>query len=126
MKVTKTIRDFVERQVNFKMEQSEPLLELKSKADETRKKFQNEIDGTLQECNKKLFDIYSKYGIKHTGGSTARVYVPSYDLPEVQKYRALEDSLWRQRDNAITEILATMELGGTKAELMEMINNLQF
>lgn len=127
MKVTKTIREFVEHQVNLKMEQSTPLTELKRKADDAQQKYEHDIEAMREECRKKLLNICAKYGInsQHTERFSVSDYA-KYDLPEVQEYTRVRNELYKKRDCAIMDILATMELGGTKAELMEMIDKLTF
>lgn len=127
MRVTKTIREYVERQVHLKMEQCTPLTELKRKANDAQQKYEYDIKAMREECNKKLLDICTKYGIdsKHADRFSVSDYA-RHDLPEVQEYARVQNELYKKRDCAIMDILATMELGGTKAELMEMINNLKF
>ena len=52
----------------------------------------------------------------------------AYDsnLPEVIEYNKARDELYTKRRLAVLNIIAEMELGGTKAELMEKLNNLTF
>jgi hypothetical protein len=127
MKISKTLREFIEEQVNIKAKESKNIAELKAKADEATVKFQVEHEALRDEWSKAWMAVLDKYNIKHS--QTACITLPcSYhsNLPEVIAYHDAERELYSQKRLAVLNIIAEMELGGTKAELMEKLNNLQF
>lgn len=65
------------------------------------------------------YHIYEKRYSRHSVPST-------YDLPATNLYREESMKVREQINSISTEIVATMELGGTKAELLEMINQVKF
>lgn len=125
MRVTKAIREYVEHQVSLKVQQSELLAELKQKAQNEEQNFLDDFKSIRSEYEEKLKGLVGKYKIdkKHSNGIGD---FTAHYLPANIQYRCAENELLKKKTDAITEILATMELGGTKAELMEMINNLKF
>ena len=125
MRVTKAIREYIEQQVSLKANQSESIVELKKKADDEEPRFKNDVEVIQNECRKKMQDIADKYGIQNSYSRYLTVN-DGYLLPGNIRYREARDELLKKKNLAITEILATMELGGTKAELMEMIDKLTF
>lgn len=113
MKVTKTIREYVEYQVNLKMEQSElfrSLSTIRRKDRELREQYDSKCRVVRDEYDRKMRELYDAY----------------QNALNSQKYSEVSDELNKKKRVAIMDILTTMELGGTKAELMEMINNLKF
>ena len=94
MRVTKTIREFVDHQVNLKMEQSVSLTELKRKADETEQEYMQETKSDQREYQEKLRNICSKYGINTEDIGTSYMSCPGkYYLPEVEQYQKLRQEL---------------------------------
>lgn len=129
MRVTKAIREYVETQIRAKAEES--LAELKNRADDARAAYEADRDA----ANKKYSEFYNKLrnelAEKHNvadSHSCRTMCVPdiAHWLPDVMAYNDARNKAYNKINNIVTEILATMELGGTKAELIEMINNVEF
>ena len=122
MKVTKAIREFIEQQVKIKEKQAlEPFMKKKEdaiqRANEAFEKLEKEMNSMLQ-------PVLNKHNIE----DKLRVRLPNseYYLPEVKEYNAKREEFYNKRHLIIVEIIAEMELGGTKAELMDKINNISF
>ena len=122
MKVTKAIREFIEQQVKIKEKQAlEPFMKKKEdaiqRANEAFEKLEKEMNSMLQ-------PVLNKNNIE----DKLRVRLPNseYYLPEVKEYNAKREEFYNKRHLIIVEIIAEMELGGTKAELMDKINNISF
>ena len=127
MKISKTLREYIEEQVNIKANESKTIAELKAKADEAAAKLNAERKVLQDEWNKTWKSVAEKYGVSWR-------YAPSVslngahpnDLPEVIAYENAKNDLREKKRLAVLNIIAEMELGGTKAELMEKLSNLQF
>lgn len=134
MKMTKTIREFIEEQVTERAESNAKLIELRETADAARKRWDNAKEAAREEFNAKLAELGAAHGlacVDYYGKPvnpqiTGFQYVDCRYLPEVKAYDEYKAQLDRKRDRAIKDIIVSMELGGTKKELMEMIAALEF
>lgn len=122
MKVTRTIREFIENQIRSKAEES--LAELKKRADEATEEYYRDASDVDKQCCELVNALYKKYNI--TNCVAGRNCAAAYNLPEVKEYEKARSNAYNKISRIVTEIAATMELGGTKAELLEMINNVTF
>ena len=122
MKITRAIREFIEHQVKIKEEQA--LEPFRNKREDALKRAREEFEEITNEMNAMLNNLLRKYGIKES----LRVIVPKpeYHLPEANEYNQKRLNFNDKRKEIIIEIIAEMELGGTKAELMEKINSIKF
>ena len=134
MKMTKAIREFIEEQVTERAENDAKLNELREAADTARDSWDNAKEAARKEFNAKLAELGAAHGlacIDYYGKPvnpqiTGFQYVDSRYLPEVKAYDEYRAQLNNKRDRAIKDIIVSMELGGTKKELMEMIETLKF
>lgn len=134
MKMTKAIREFIEEQVTERAENDAKLAELREAADTARKRWDDVLKETKKEFNTKLAELGEAYGLVYQTYSGEVVhpqiysfqYIESRYLPEVKAYDEYRAQLNNKRDRAIKDIIVSMELGGTKKELMEMIETLKF
>ena len=134
MKMTKTIREFIEEQVTERAESNAKLNELREAADAASASWDNAKKAAQKEFNAKLAELSEAHGlapIDYYGKPvnpqiTGFQYVDSRYLPEVKAYGEYKAQLNSKRDRAIKDIIVSMELGGTKKELMEMIAALEF
>lgn len=127
MKVSKAIREYIEEQVRIKADASPTIAELKAKENETTEKFIAEMEALVDEWSKVWISVLDKYNIEHRPNiSVSLPYGHSCNLPEVKAYQDALRELYDKKRLAVLNIIAEMELGGTKAELMEKLNNLQF
>ena len=134
MKMTKAIREFIEEQVTERAKNDAKLNELREAADTARKRWDDVLKEAKKEFNAKLAELGEAYGLVYQTYSGEVVhpqiysfqYVESRYLPEVKAYDEYRAQLNNKRDRAIKDIIVSMELGGTKKELMEMIAALEF
>ena len=134
MKMTKAIREFIEEQVTERAENDAKLTELREAADTARKRWDDVLKKAKKEFNAKLAELGEAYGLVYQTYSGEVVhpqiysfqYVENRYLPEVKAYDEYRAQLNNKRDRAIKDIIVSMELGGTKKELMEMIETLKF
>lgn len=134
MKMTKAIREFIEEQVTELAKSDAKLIELREVADAARDSWNNAKEAARKEFNAKLAELGAAHGlacIDYDGKPvnpqiTGFQYVDCCYLPEVKAYNEYKAQLDIKRDRAIKDIIVSMELGGTKAELMDMIAALEF
>ena len=134
MKMTKAIREFIEEQVTERAESNAKLIELRETADAARERWDNAKEAARKEFNAKLAELGVAHGlacIDYYGKPvnpqiTGFQYVDCRYLPEVKAYCEYKAQLDSKCDRAIKDIIVSMELGGTKKELMEMIGALEF
>ena len=134
MKMTKAIREFIEEQVTERAESDTKLNELREAADAARDSWNNAKEAARKEFNAKLAELGAAHGlacVDYYGKPinpqiTGFQYVDCRYLPEVKAYNEYKAQLDSKCDRAIKDIIVSMELGGTKAELMEMIEALKF
>ena len=134
MKMTKTIREFIEEQVTERVESNAKLIELREAADTACNRWNNALEVARKEFDAKLAELGATHGLAYTDyyGNPADPQISSFRnadcryLPEVKAYDEYRAQLNSKRDRAIKDIIVSMELGGTKKELMEMISALEF
>lgn len=136
MKMTKAIREFIEEQVTERAESASntQLTELREAADAACNRWNSALEATRKEFNAKLAELGAAHGlacIDYYGKPvnpqiTGFQYADRRYLPEVKAYDEYRAQLDNKRDRAIKDIIVSMELGGTKEELMEMIEALEF
>ena len=134
MKMTKAIREFIEEQVTERAESNAKLIELREAADAACNRWNNALEAARKEFDAKLAELGATHGLAYTDyyGNPADPQISSFRnadcryLPEVKAYNEYKAQLNNKRDRAIKDIIVSMELGGTKKELMEMIAALEF
>ena len=134
MKMTKAIREFIEEQVAERAENNAKLIELREAADVARKRWDDVLKDAKKEFNTKLAELGEAHGLvcqTYSGNVVypqiySFQYVDSRYLSEVKAYDEYRAQMNSKRDRAIKDIIVSMELGGTKKELMEMIAALEF
>lgn len=134
MRVTKTVREYIAKEVLARLT---PKYEAdKAEAERQRKA----LDNFIAACNKAAWEAYDKCfdelfpDIADFAEDTRKDSWKGnvYGNPACIRDMCLYESVhgWQSRKNAqakgiIDDIVVTLELGGTKAELMEMLNNIK-
>lgn len=128
MRVTKTIREYIEEQVRSKAMQSPKLVEAEQKKDKAIKDFLEDKKRYEEVCQTYVDDLVKKYQI-NVGFMTPRACfegIYEHKLPESIAYHQLRSKLQEKARQTALDIIIEMELGGTKAELMDKLNTLKF
>ena len=127
MRVTKIIREYVEETINGIYDPiigncSKDYSEKKNEVEEILKKMVTEFDTAAKKVIKEHgFTIDSWYGKEqHIVGYTCNFGDKEYQ-PILKEGRRLRD----EKMQKIQDILVNLELGGTKAELDEMLKNIR-
>ena len=134
MKMTKAIREFIEEQVTERAESNAKLTELREAANTASNRWKSALEAAREEFDAKLAELGAAHGLAYTDyyGNPENPQIGNFRnvdcryLPEVKAYNEYKAQLDRKRDRAIKDIIVSMELGGTKQELMDMIAALEF
>ena len=131
MKMSKVIREYITESVTAKYQ---PVIDaIKAKKDAAQKKINDVKKQTSEELTEiimrtyreRLAPFYTEYDLNMLLCDRNYVYEPSYygvNPIDINKYNAEINRLQSQRDAAIKNILITLELGGTKADLDRMLS----
>ena len=130
MRVTKLIREYVEKSVRANYPKSAEELAWE---EQTKKMNEAIAEGNelVHEYQKKIAEeLNIKYGFNedyclrdNSIYNAVRSNDYGWDNPTYAKYRKARDEREKKISNTIEEILITLELGGTKADLDEMLKN---
>lgn len=130
MRVTKLIKEYVEKRVK----ESYP----KTAEEFIWEEHTNNINKAITEANEKVFEyakklaeeLNAKYGFPTDSKLTPCNHYNSVssryngDSKVYQAYRKAKDERQKKIEEKIEEILLTLELGGSKADLDEMLANI--
>lgn len=133
MKMTKTVREFIQEEAKKRIKEkySAQLEELRAKRDEEEQNYKNafklftekytkELNELLRSFNYLALNNAVNFGIPQV--SISGCY-PRY-FPASQAYDTLVKKIDEETNTTTKEIIVSMELGGTKQELMEMLDKL--
>lgn len=126
MKISRTVKDYITKKVyevyaprlrevdlDYKVKKAEVEAKIKSATEQFRK---NILDIVKDNCEQWNFEPNIKY-VDYYG-----IYV--HDQIAEQEYRNQKENIERERNEKIEEIIVTLELGGTKADLENMLADL--
>lgn len=127
MRVTKVIKDYIEREINKKY--LEKLNSIPNDYQEDYNKMIEEIGQYAEKCNEKAKDIARKYDMLEEEDYDIIEY-RTYHLgnsERQQKRRDIERELKKEKDDKIAQIILDLELGEVnKKELNDVLNNISF
>lgn len=127
MRVTKVVKDYIEREINKKYQ--EKLNSIPNDYQEDYNKMIEEIRQYAEKCNEKAKDIARKYDMLEEEDYDIIEY-RTYRLgnsKRQQKRRDIERELKKEKDDKIAQIILDLELGEVnKKELNDVLNNISF
>lgn len=127
MRVTKVVKDYIEREINKKYQ--EKLNSIPNDYQEDYNKMIEEIRQYAEKCNEKAKDIARKYDMLEEEDYDIIEY-RTYRLgnsERQQKRRDIERELKKEKDDKIAQIIIDLELGEVnKKELNDVLNNISF
>ena len=127
MRVTKVIKDYIEREINKKY--LEKLNSIPNDYQEDYNKMIEEIGQYAEKCNEKAKDIARKYDMLEKEDYNIIDY-RTYHLgnsERLQKRRDIERELKKEKDDKIAQTILDLELGEVnKKELNDVLNNISF
>lgn len=133
MRLNKEIRAYIENKLTEKSDRDPKLMELKSRYRAAQKEFEAKIDAIVDEANEKLAALAEEYNYERKAWNNdlcplevdSTTYA-SGGLPEHSPYWDYKDKLNKAVRKKVEEIVIGIQLGGTKDELMDMLNNATF
>lgn len=131
MRVTKTIKEYIEKRVKVIMPTTTPEEEAYNKERQLVEDFRNSAHDKLKAYAESLIaEFYEENGLRPSETFKLKPNTwlgVSYDgqLPSAAKANSAKNKRVKETNEAIENIIVTLELGGTRAELEEMLNNLR-
>ena len=127
MKVTRAIRDYVEKRVYDEYEKAKR--ELRKDYEERVEKAKEEIEKILEgDVIENINMVLGYYGMEQIKAKDAfyRIYVSIQNRKEESELNEKRKKIYNSAGDKVTEILATLELGGTKEDLDKMLSEIKF
>lgn len=125
MRVTKTIKGYIEKKVN---DIYNPQIDAVGKEyHKEREAVINEIDEIVKKANAEINALLEKTDFKLSYGKEKCIsqWTCIDNDEKVREITNQRRALRTERDEKIEEIILTLELGGTKADLDKMLENLK-
>lgn len=122
MKVTKIIREYVEEQVGKIYDNK--IVDTWEMEKDFRKRVENIVNEYLQQVNDNIINTLAKENIEavpYYKQDPFIISLVSLEFPQVKEQDKINSKLKAEKACKIREILATLELGGTKKDLDEML-----
>lgn len=132
MRVTRVIKDYIAKKATEAYQPRLNEIDVQYKCD--REKLIKRIESAVAECEEKIKAIVEAESIEDGWnyapclyGSKGEKYLHFYeprDRDAEEKFRVMKNKLTDEKNEKIEEIIITLELGGTKETLDEMLKNL--
>lgn len=135
MRVTKDVQTYIEDKLTQKALSKQEFQDLSVKAKEAEEAYQNEVNKILSEATSRIKEVCIKHDMiaidRYGDESWPEVRIDSYRhgthrLKIVAERNKMEDSLVRKAHEAAKDICIELALGGSKADLMRLIDETQF
>lgn len=133
MRLNKEIRAYIQTRLTEKSNRDPKLMELKAQYMSVQKEFEAKIDEIVNEANKKLAALAEEYHYSRKKWDDVPCPLElcgttyaSGGLPEHKPYWEYKNKLEKAAQKKLEEIVIGIQLGGTKDELMDMLNNATF
>lgn len=131
MRVTKTIKEYIEKRVKAIMPTTTPEEEAYETERRCYEDFRKRAEEKLKAYASELIaEFYEESGI--APNETFKIKPNGWmginyegQLPSCAKANCAKNKRVKETNEAIENIIVTLELGGTRAELEEMLNNLR-
>ena len=127
MRVTKAIREYVEKKVFDEYDKAKE--RLRENYEARRKEAKEEIEAILEDdVIERINAVLGYYGMEQIKAEDTfyRVYVSIQNRKDETEINKKRQEIWYEARDKVTEILATLELGGTKEDLDKMLSEIKF
>ena len=127
MRVTRAIRDYVEKRVYDEYEKAKRELrkDYEERVEKAKEEIKKMLEGNVIENINMVLGYYGMEQIK-TEDAFYRIYVSVQNRKEESELNEKRKKIYDSARDKITEILATLELGGTKEDLNKMLSEIKF
>lgn len=133
MRLNKEIREYIENQIMNKAMDNEKLKELKAAYEAAKTEMEIRVNAIVNEANEKLAQLCEETGFQHRGwnGDVCPIMVETRNftrgnIPEFKLYDELRNELARQAQEKTKEVFVSIQLGGNKDDLMQMLDDITF
>ena len=127
MRVTKAIRDYIEKKVfdEYDKAKNELKKDYEKREERAKKEIKEMLESTVLE---NINIILNYYGMEQIEKEDAfnRFYMNIQNREEIAEINRKRTEIYVLAKDKITEILATLELGGTKEDLDKMLSEIKF
>lgn len=135
MRVTKDVQTYIEDKLTQKALSKQEFQDLSVKAKEAEEAYKNETETILSEANSRIKEVCMKYDMRpidrYGNESWPEANIDSYRhgthrIKIVAERNEMRDNLVRKAREAAKEICIELALGGSKTDLMRLIEETQF
>lgn len=130
MRITKTIREYLERCVRNKAHQSPKYLELSKAMKQEKEAFESAVETVKTRADAEIRAIVDQYNCvnkySYNRDSLVSTYVGGYETPAEKAFFDYKLDLDAQIADKIENIIISLELGGTKEMLEEFLQEISF
>ena len=127
MKVTKAIRDYVEKKVfdEYDKDKKELRKDYEERVEKAKEEIKKMLEGDIIENINMVLGYYGMEQIK-AEDAFYRIYVSVQNRKDETEINEKRKKIYDSAKDKITEILATLELGETKEDLDKMLSEIKF
>lgn len=133
MKITKVIREYIEEEINKKINEHPEMLKLQKEAKQEQEAWEKDVKPFRKEVEQKLLELAEKHQMFYESynGTKSYPYVAFHNesfthLPAYKKMQQLENKLRADRDKAVRDICFKLEMGAKKDQIQDMLKEVSF
>ena len=125
MKVTKAIKKYIEHQLTDKL--NAHIAELKTKADESVASYEPKFEAFRQKITEEVKAFAEKNSITLPKDYKLSLYhIDPMWLPEYEAYSKAKTYSYETISRAVTEVVTELELEASKADVIKVLEKMQF
>lgn len=129
MRITKRIEEYIRQQVETKAYHTDAFKALKQADEDARKRYSEGLKEIQQAAQEAYTKMLTDMDLPHAAGYRIAVtgrYEAECDLPAVVAFRNARSKLNSEVRATVEEILVTMEMGGDKNTLNDLLEAVHF
>ena len=129
MRITKRIEEYIFKRVDEKARESTELKRLKEEADRAEQEFQEGWDAICGNMNTQFQQLLTNMGVSEPEKyhiTCSGCWPAKEQIPTIRAYRTALQNTGRQVKDMVQEIIITMEMGGDKEDLNNILESVTF
>ena len=126
MRVTKLVREYIEREVSKKFNEKDlELKQIQESYEKARLQFEKELKKIRTKADAEVEKAIKSCG--YVGSREKYVEISTYSItnPYYNELQQRKNELVKIKKDKVDEILITLELGGTRSELDDMLSKIE-
>ena len=129
MRVTNNIKEYIYKRLNKKAEESPKFKNASRRMDEIQTEINKALEIIEEEAAIKAKEVYAQHGVQFE--ETVKLYrgwnnTHYHRVPEYRECEQITRALMEKARQEAAEICFNLELGGTRDQIAEMIDNITF